>query len=165
MSLPPWFQDQDNLLLLLALLLAMWWLVIRQHYEEEKRRPQRPMPMTADELGRFVFQVARAQDFFTWRDLFLNGVEARERLGEKGFEYLDARSREVLTQSLSQLARQLPSNSVYQGVKNLSEARYAIQVRSPTGVERTIPFGTVTQVGLIWRIFGPESNKGRSLSA
>ena len=153
-QLPPWFQERDNLLLLLALLLCMWWLLIRRRYEEEKRRPSRPMPLSEDELGRFIFQALRNSNFFLWRDLFLNGGEARDLLGEHGEAYLEARSREVLSESLSRLAGMLPNGAIYSGVE-IEDERLFLLAQPSKGEPKRLEIGTITRVERLWRLFGP----------
>jgi len=74
-------QDHRTALLGVALLLCMW-LLLRVNRHEKEKRITRPTPLTPHELGHMVFRAAISNDISIFRQLFLNGGEARSLLGE-----------------------------------------------------------------------------------
>ncbi len=106
--------DQRTLLLLLALLLA-FWLLTRVHTRESAPPPRRT-PVTINELGRCVFEVATGHDFVGYRGLFLAGAEARTVLGDAAEVYLDRRTREFLERAMTALQALIPAGSHYEGI-------------------------------------------------
>jgi len=155
--LPDWLREQNTALLIVVLLLILWlWLLVRRR-EEEATTPSRPSPMSADELGRFVFMAARSRDLSRYRGLFINGSEARDILKELAGSYLEHRSYTVLKDSLAVLSEQLPDKAVYDGLGEQKGRMLTIRIRDASGASQILKIGTVTQIGSIWRLLEPAS--------
>ena len=153
--LPEWLQDQNTGLLLVTLLLTLWlWMLVRRR-DEDPVAEARPTPMSADELGRFVFMAARSEDLSRYRGLFLNGSEAHEVLNNFAHSYLEHRSYNVLKRSLTDLTRRLPSQAIYVGLGEQKGRMFTIKVKNHSGELHTIKIGTVTQLGPVWRLLEP----------
>lgn len=154
MTIPPWLQNQNNALLVSALLLALWlWLLVSKR-EEEQRLPQRQMPLTSDELGRMVFMAVLSRNLKSYRSLFLNAFEAKEKLGNYSEQYLEKRDLSFLQKAFSELESQIPKGTVYIGVDKSETTLLSIVVRKEN-VEVSIPIGSISKIGLAIRLLEP----------
>ena len=144
-----------NGLLLVAALLAVWLLVRVRRIEEERRRPSRRAPMSADELARCVFEVARTADIDEYRGLFLAGAEAAAVFGEGAQTYLARRTMEVLEESLVTIGALIPDGAFYVGVEPTGDGSYAMWVQPREGERFLVGIGTVAQVGSLYRLRDP----------
>lgn len=150
--------DTNRRLLLGVVALLLLWLLARSPSArgEEAPRRRRRTPLSHEELGRAVFQVARAADFQGYRDLFINGPEAGRLLGvERAKAYLRQRSDDVLEDALAELAALLPPGAVYHAVKPVQGGMLGLETKGPTGTLAVIPVGTVTEVGGAQRLVYP----------
>lgn len=145
MTLP----ESQTLWLLLAVVL-LFWLLTRQQ-QRRTSRPTRRNPITPDELGRVVFEIARARDLDGFRGLFVVGHEVREALGEGAEGYLARRTREGLAASLSTLGTRIPADSWY-GSTRVQDGQATMEVRRKDGGVHVVPLGTVVRVGRVWRL-------------
>lgn len=153
-----WLLEGSNAPLLLVLLLLLWLLtVVRRRDDPRDRRPRRPEPVTIDELGRLAFQAARSHDLHLWRDLFINGKEARALLGEKAQAFVEARTPELLHRVLDAVADQIAVDAVYDGIETDAAGHHALRVRSPTQGERLVGIGRSVQLGVAWRLVGGQT--------
>ncbi len=143
--------DHDTLLLIVALLLALW-LLTRVQEQQRTAPPPRRKPMTPDELGRVLFEVARAADVEAYRGLFIAGHEARALFGEGAQAYLDARNHNMLTESLVEIGARIPDDSRYVGCAVAESGELSLTVRRSTGHEFAIAAGTAVSCQRIWRL-------------
>ena len=153
-SFQDWLREGANAPLLVAMLLLCWLLLLVRRREDESRKPRRPEPVSLDELGRLAFQAALSGDPHLWRDLFVNGAEARRLLGEQAGAFLETRSPEVLAKVLATVAPDVPTGSVYAGVDTDDRGVHALRVRYPNGREADVVIGRAVQVGMAWRLWG-----------
>lgn len=145
--------DQDTALLVVAFLLCLWlWLLVRRR--DEAPRVNRPTPLSLDELGRMVFQAARSRDVRTWRGLFLNGVEASARMGERSEGWLADHSTGPLGVLLDSVAESIPRGAIYVGCEAQPDGRCAMRVRLQGDEDMYVLVGRAEQVGVAWRLVG-----------
>lgn len=150
-----WLLEGSNAPLLLLLLLLLWLLtVVRRRDDPRGRRPRRPEPVSADELGRLAFQAARSRDAHMWRDLFINGAEARELLGDRAQAFVEVRTPEVLRSVLGAVADQIPIDAIFDGIETDDTGQHALRVRSETKGARLVGIGRSVQLGVAWRLLG-----------
>jgi hypothetical protein len=155
MTIPSWLQNQNNALLVSALLLALWlWLLVSKREEEQRQMPKRQMPLTSDELGRMVFMAALSQNLRSYRSLFLNAFEAKEKLGDYSEQYLEKRDLSFLQRTFSELESQIPKGTIYIGVDKSKTTLLSIVVRKED-LEVSIPIGSISKVGLAIRLLEP----------
>lgn len=150
--------DQTKRMLLGVLALLLLWLLARSPSArgEDTSRRRRRSPISHEELGRAVFQVAKAADFLGYRDLFLNGPEAGRILGiDRAEAYLSQRNEEVLEDALAELGALMPPGSVFDGVKPVQGGMLGICTKGPTGTVAVLPVGTVTEVDGVQRLVYP----------
>ena len=115
MIVPEWLKNQDNLLLVITIFLLLWlWLLVNRRHEKERPLPNRPMPLSVQELGRKAFICGRSTDLYMYRGLFINGAEAKELLGEIAAEYLEKRNPTFLSQTLELLSKEIPNSASYE---------------------------------------------------
>ncbi len=144
--------------LLLVVVLLLLALLGRVHHRESygaQRPPVRRSPVSYDELGRTVFEMAVNCDLDGYRGLFLAGGEARHVLGARAEEYMNSRGMDVLEESLITIGAYIPDGSVYHGVSITGTDRLAIQVKSPLDEVVTVGIGTVAKVGAVVRLRKP----------
>ncbi|MSP56771.1 MAG: hypothetical protein EXR69_14390 [Myxococcales bacterium] len=145
--------DQTTLQLLLVLLLLVWLLTrVRTRVDLP---PPRRTPVTADELGRALFEVVRNSDFVGYRGLFLAGSETRLVLGADADAYLDRRTRELLATALARLQANMPEGSHYHGFLVGDEGQGMLEARMADGAIRPVAVGIVARVGAVWRLVDP----------
>ena len=156
MVVPEWLQDQNNVLLSVALLLVLWlWLLIsRRQQSEQPIHLQRKMPLNPEELGRMVFAAALSNDLRLYRSLFLNALEAREKLGDFSDQYLQKRDLQLLQKTFAQLKIRINQGTTYVSVDSNQPTTLAIIVRR-NDLEVSIPIGSITQVGTVIRLLEP----------
>ena len=155
MIVPDWLRNQDNVFLLIVLLLLLWlWLLVYRRQEEERSVPERPIALTVDDLGRKAFICGRSNDIYLYRGLFINGMEARELLGDMAKEYLEKRNLQVLTHSLQTLHDQISKNATYVGLGTKEGTKLVIRIKVGTE-EKNLSIGSVTQIGNSWRLLQP----------
>lgn len=154
--------DRTQTLLLSLVALLLLWLLARgpsaKEAKGQQRRRMRRSPMTHEELGRAVFEVARGADFRGYRDLYLNGPEAGRLLGpDRASAYLRQRSDEVLEDALAELAALIPEGAIFDGVKPVKGGMLGLRARSPglKGPVAVIAVGTVTESGGVQRLVYP----------
>lgn len=148
MTLP----DTSTLWLLLALLLCFWLLTrVRQQDAASARRT----PLTLDELGRCIFGVGRSGDLAGYRELYLAGGEAQAVFGERAGEYLDRRTRPVLTSALERLGSALRPGCHFHSLLLGEDGQAYLEVREPGGAVVPVPVGSAVQVGAAWRLVDP----------
>ncbi len=148
-----WLLEGYNAPLLLVLLLLGWlWMLVRRR-EEGQRRPKRPEPLNLDELGRLAFQAARGRDLHLWRDLFINGAEARDLLGDRAKSFLESRSPQVLAAVLDAVGDAIPADSRFGGMVTAEDGTHALQAVSESGTV-DVPLGRSVQVGVTFRLVG-----------
>lgn len=150
--------DQTTTLLLVVVLLLLWLLVrVRRLASDDDEGPRfrRPDPLTAQELGHFVFQAARSHDTRVYRALFLNGGEAREALGGDADAWLEEHTELALGDMLTMVAGCIPAHATYVGCAELEDGRLALRVRVLDGTDDLlVTFGRPVQVGHLWRLIG-----------
>ncbi|MDP2308032.1 MAG: hypothetical protein Q8P18_18550 [Pseudomonadota bacterium] len=145
--------SDSQLLLYVVALLALWLLTRVQRREVVRQR--RRAPMSHDELGRVLFEIARNQDLQGWRGVFLAGAEVQQVLGDDARGYLDARNTPRLAASLRAIGLAIPQDATYHAL-HLDDAEDAtMEVRLPDGGVRPIPVGKVARVGGVWRMHTP----------
>ncbi len=150
MALP----DEQTLWLLLVLFLLVWLLTRERRHRVT--RHERRMPMSEDELGRVVFELARATDIEGLRHLYLSGGEARQVLGDRALAYLEARSvPRWLEEELVEIAARLADRQTYLSTRMGHDQMAWMRVRSTAGAEAEIPIGRAVRVGLFWRLQDP----------
>jgi hypothetical protein len=157
MQIPLWLRDNDNVFLLVALLLCMWLLLISQRKEEMKEPPKRISPVSADELGRAAFVAILRNDIFQWRELFINGGEARTIFNDLAPAYMEKRSHDFLKMSLQRLHDEMGNGGYYVGLDKSDKKTLAI-VYTIGEKKNTMKVGTVTLVGPIWRLLTPSDS-------
>lgn len=143
--------NHDTLLLLLALLLCLW-LLTRVQEKQRAAPPPRRKPMTPDELGRVLFEVARAADVDAYRGLFIAGHEAQALFGEAAQSYLDSRNHKMLTESLVEIGARIPVDARYAGCAISDAGEVTLTVRRPSGDSFGISAGTAVSCQRIWRL-------------
>lgn len=155
-ALLTWLQTGANGALVVVLLLMGWlWMLVRRRDDGVAERPVRPEPLSSDELGRTAFKAAMQRDTQLWRDLFINGAEARALLGDEAAGFLEARSPEVLDGVLDATAAHIPTGATYGGVERDASGSLALVVVLPDGGDRDLaPIGHAVQLGTIWRLWG-----------
>jgi hypothetical protein len=151
--------DRQTLWLLLVMLLLLW-LLTRTH-QVETRRPERRKPLTADELGRVIFEVARSADLEAFRHLYLSGGEAREVMGEAAQAYLGRREHRWLEDEIVEIGARLGEDGAYAAARIGPESMVFVRVRTMDGQERECPAGHAVQVGQIWRLRDPVADWSR----
>jgi len=143
--------DQQTLWLLLVLMLLVWLLTRERRHRVQHH--ERRKPMSEDELGRVVFELARATDLESFRHLYLSGGEARQVLGERASAYMEARlAARWLEEELVEIAARLADRPSYLATRVAPDGMAWMRVRAAGGGEAEIPIGRVVRVGLIWRI-------------
>ena len=143
------------LLVVVLLLLALLGRVHGREHSAAQRPTPRRSPVSYDELGRTVFEMAVNCDLDGYRGLFLVGGEARQIMGAGAGEYLNSRGLDVLEESLITIGAHIPDGSVYHGVSIAGTDRLAIQVKSPAAEVITVGIGTVAKVGAVVRLREP----------
>lgn len=143
--------DQPTLWLMVALLLCLW-LLTRATQRRQAVRPSRRKPMTPDELGRVLFEIARAADVEAYRGLFLAGPEARAVLGNDAGAYLDRRTHQALEDSLVEIGARIPDTARFAGMTVDEDHNAHLTVHPASGSEYTILVGTAVRVENIWRL-------------
>ncbi len=138
---------------LLVVLLLLFWLLLRVRRQEETRGPNRPTPLSLDELGRMVFLAARSRDAKAWRGLFLNGPEATHLLGPRAESWLREHSSIALAELLVPLAQAIPPGAVFLRCTQGEDGRALLHIRCGTE-ERCVALGRATQVGVAYRLVG-----------
>jgi len=146
--------DPQTLLLSVALVLALWLLLRVRGREERDRRPKRANPLTPDELGRTVFQIARGADLDAFRALFLTGAEAAEMLGEDAPRYLEQRTLAAMEESLVNIAARIPEGSVFGGAIVPPSGEAILYAKDADGGKAEVPMGTAIKVRHVWRLHG-----------
>lgn len=158
-ALQAWLLEGANAPLLLVLLLLLWLLtIVRRRDDPRERRPRRPEPVSLEELGRLAFQAARSRDDHLWRDLFINGAEARSLLGDRAQAFVEGRSPELLRSVLDAVADQVPLDAVFDGIETDDAGHHAIRMRSETKGPRLVGIGRSVQMGVAWRLVGGETD-------
>ena len=156
MTIPEWLQHQENVFLLIALLLALWlWLLVSRR-EQEGKEVHRRTPLSPNELGRTAFAVARSNDLQGYRSLFLNAMEAREKLGPVAEQYMEKRSVEVLRGAFGRLMASIPIGAIYVGINEEEKSRVVIVIRLQDQSQQSLSIGTVTWVGSALRLLEPD---------
>ena len=144
----------------IAALLGLLLASRRQPYRKAairkaRTRADRPVPITDEELGRFVFHAVVAADLDEFRALFLTGAEAREVLGSAHVErYLSTRTPQRLEDALVELAVQIPEDSHFVGVER-ADALLSVVIANAQGTEKTVMLGTVAELGATRRMISP----------
>ena len=152
-----WLLEGANAPLLLVLLLLLWLLlIVRRRDDSAQARPRRPEPVSLQELGRLAFQAARSRDERLWRDLFINGAEARALMGDHAEGFLEARSPTTLRQDLDAIADQIPRDGVFGGIQTDDTGLHAVTVQSESVGPRPVGIGRSVQLGVTWRLLGGE---------
>ena len=155
MILPEWLKNQDNVLLVITILLLLWlWLLINRRHEKEHRIPDRPMPLSVQELARKAFVCGRSTDLYLYRGLFINGAEAKELLGDIATEYLEKRNPKVLSEALELLSNKIPNSASYVGLGRKEGTKLVIKIKIGAE-EKDIVIGSVTNIGNVWRLLEP----------
>lgn len=165
-------RSRTNRLLLGLAGLLMLWLLARSQYRQRvmavegqvatRPRPRRRVALSHDELGHLVFEAARGRRYHDFRDLFLNGPEAAELLGQGGAEsYLDQRSDRALHAALDHLAESIERGAIYVGVEPVDGGLLGLRVRYASGLEGLWPVGTVTEIAGGCRIHLPADQLAR----
>jgi hypothetical protein len=150
-----WLQTGANGPLVLVLLLMGWlWMLVRRRESDTPERRLRPAPMSLDKLGRAAFLAALNRDQQMWRDLFVNGAEARTLLSDGAATFLEARTPAVLDSVLHSVVAEVRSGSIYGGVETDASGGHALRVTLPDGGVALAPIGHTVQVGPAWRLWG-----------
>lgn len=147
MFLPP----SRELLLYVVLLLALW-LWLRVDFRQRAPALRRRMPMTPDELGHVLFEVARGGDLHAYRGLFIAGPEVRKVLAADAPAYLERRTDRVVAQSLVDIGARIPTGARYAGFEVGTDGNAMLRVHPAAGDEYGIPVGTVVKVGPVLRL-------------
>jgi hypothetical protein len=134
-------------------LLFLWLLTRKENERKEIRaRPTRQAPLTAEELGRAIYSVARSADLTGFRTLHIDGKEAGEALGvDKATQYLRDRTQDKLAQDMSELSEKIPMGAQYKSCK-INRDLITITLITSTGEEVRLEAGKVLQVGAILRL-------------
>lgn len=159
-GLQAWLLEGANAPLLLVLLLLLWLLtIVRRRDDPRERRPRRPEPVNLEELGRLAFQAARSRDAHLWRNLFINGAEARSLLGgERAQAFVETRTPELLRSVLDAVADQVPRDAVFDGIETDDAGHHAIRMRSESQGPRLVGIGRSVQMGVAWRLVGGDTD-------
>ncbi|MFZ5481229.1 MAG: hypothetical protein ACOZNI_31005 [Myxococcota bacterium] len=145
--------DAQTLWLSVALLLCLW-LLTRVRDDPRGRRPARRTPLSEDELGRVVFEVARAADIDQYRGLFLMGAEVPAALGKEAEAYLATRSPRALEESLVEIGASIPDDAHYVATHVMGD-KAVIEVLLRDKQARLVEIGTAVRVGKAWRLKDP----------
>ena len=149
MALP----NQQTLLLYLVVLLLLWLFTRKQ--QERASVPQRRKPMTEEELGRVLFEVARSADLEAFRHLYLSGPEAREALGIGAGPYLDSRGKKWLEEEFLEISVRVAAPARYEGVRSEADGATFLKAHSAAAGHYEVPVGKVVRVGHILRLAHP----------
>jgi hypothetical protein len=144
--------NTDKLLAILALLFL--WLLTRKENQriEESVRPARKAPVTAEELGRAVYAVARSADLTGFRTLHVDGREAGAALGvDAATQYLQNRTQDKLARDITELSDNIPLGAQYKSCK-IKDDRITITVITPIGELVEIDAGKAIQIGAVLRL-------------
>jgi len=156
-----WLLEGANAPLLLVLLLLLWLLlIVRRREEPAGVRPRRPEPVTLQELGRLAFQAARGRDERLWRDLFINGAEARALVGTRAEAFLETRPPVRLREALDLVSSQIPLDGTFDGLVTGADGVHAVRVESETRGPSMVGIGRSVQLGVIWRLVGGDMPLG-----
>lgn len=137
-----------------ALITILLWLFNTR--EEEAAIASRRAPVSIDELGRAVFQVAIEADLDGYRELFLAGGEARELFGEEAETYLERRTLTILEDALVTIGALIPEGSHFVGAESTGPLAVSIRVLPPGRTEPIlVGIGSVMRIGGIYRIQEP----------
>ena len=146
-------RDNTNKYLGILGLLFLWLLTRKENSRKEQRsRPSRQAPVTAEELGRAIYSVARSSDLTGFRTLHIDGKEAGEALGvDAATQYLRNRTQAKLTQDIEELSNKLPIGAQYKSCK-IEETKITITLITSTGDEIKIDAGNICRVGAVLRL-------------
>lgn len=145
----------DQTLWLCLVLLLLLWLLTRERGHRIANHERRK-PLSEDELGRVVFELARAVDLDGLRHLYLSGAEARALLGEGARGYMATRTRgRWLEDEMVEISARLAGRAAYVGTRVDVDGMAWVRVREPAGEEREVPVGRTVRVGVIWRLRDP----------
>ena len=147
--------DQQTMLLGVVMLLLLWLLT--RSRENRVERHDRRKPLSEDELGRALFQIARDADLAAFRQLYLSGGEAQRVMDQGAEAYLGGRDGRWLVEELVEIAARIGERTSYVSARIGPESMLWVKVRAMNGQVAEIPAGHVVQVGLIWRIRDPVS--------
>lgn len=136
------------------------WLITRIYGQTSQKNarqpPKRPSPVTAEELGRILFGIGRAQDGEAYRGLFLNGAEAMQVLGaDQANTYISERSHSELEAACERLSRQLPSGTSYLKTEVTPTHVCVLHIAQPDGTGQALTVGSVAKVGAVLRLVRP----------
>lgn len=145
--------DQRTLWLAVVMLLLLWLLT--RSREQRIAHQERKKPMSEDELGRALFQVAREADLAAFRQLYLTGAEAQKVMGQVADAYLAQRDGSWLVEELVEIGARIGERSSYVTARLGPESMLWMSVRAMDGTVLEVPAGRAVQVGLIWRIRDP----------
>ena len=146
---------QRNVFLVVALLLAVF-LFIRVNRRERVKRWPRLTPLDIKSLGRMTFAAARSNNLHEFRQLFLNGAEARKLFNDLAEEYMEKRNAAALQDILHGFNIQIPNGSSYIGPDPNHTKQLVIQIKLADESETlALPIGKETQVDRAWRILEP----------
>lgn len=134
-------------------LLFLWLLTRKENERKEiRKRPERKAPVTAEELGRALYTVARSGDLTGFRTLHIDGKEAGEALGiDAATQYLRNRTQEKLTQDITKLSDKIPMGAQYKSCKIIGD-KIIITLITSLGDLVEIDAGKATQVGAVLRL-------------
>lgn len=151
-----WLQTGSNGPLVVVLLLLGWlWLLVRRRPGDEGvQRRLRPSPLNDEELGRVAFRALLSRDTGLWRDLFVNGAEARSLLDDRAQDFLEDRPPELLDGVLDHLSEGVPIGATYSGVEVSEDGQRAVRVKLPNGGEHLVSLGHAVQIGAALRLWG-----------
>jgi hypothetical protein len=124
------------------------WLLTRTRKTEAVRHERRK-PLTEEELGRVLFEIARTADLTQFRHLYLSGGEAREIMGTGAAVYLGQRGPAWLEEELVEIGARIGERSAFAGARIGPESMIFLRLRDMSGAEREIPGGHAIQVGRI----------------
>lgn len=145
--------DQRTLWLAVVVLLLMWLLT--RSREQRIEHHDRKKPLTEDELGRALFQIARDADLAAFRQLYLTGAEAQRVMGQGAEAYLSPRNGSWLVEELVEIAARIGDRTSFVTARLGPESMLWMSVRAMDGSVVEFPVGRVVQVGLFWRIRDP----------
>ena len=138
--------------------LLVLWLGLRLLQPAEKkvhrRRPERPSPVGDDELGRMVFVAIQHADLHEYRQLFLNGGEARKVMGSEASVYLERMSPDAMEDALVDVSVFVPQGCVFGGTERDGDTLSLI-VKDHQGNRRSVEVGTTVHVGGVLRLREP----------
>jgi len=144
--------EQTQLLLVVVLLLL--WLLTRTR-QRRIAAPRRRLPLTHDELGRVIFEIARANDLDAFRHLYLTGPQARQVLGARATDYLRAREKRWLEEEFLEISVRVQGVCRYQGVRVGEAGDVWLRVVKEGVGTFELPVGSAVQVDRIWRLRDP----------